>query len=99
MSGVALTYEWSGTMATNDYIPTTGEITMFSTDWCGYCKRLAMMLNKEGIGYTEVNIEDTPGTAELVETVNGGNRTVPTVIFPDGSTATNPSITEVKARL
>ncbi len=83
----------------NDYVPENGRITMFSTEWCGYCKRLKKMLDSEGIGYTEVNIEEVPGTAELVEAVNGGNRTVPTVIFPDGTTATNPSLNDVKARL
>lgn len=83
----------------DDYVPESGTITMFSTEWCSYCKRLKMMLDHEGIGYTEVDIERTPGTPELVERLNGGNQTVPTVIFPDGSAATNPSLGEVKARL
>lgn len=83
----------------NDYVPEAGSITMFSTEWCGYCKRLKKMLDSEGIGYTEVNIEEVPGTAQLVESLNGGNQTVPTVIFPDGTAATNPSLNEVKARL
>lgn len=82
-----------------DFIPADGSITMFSTEWCGYCKRLKMMLDKSGIGYTEINIEVTPGTPELVEQVNGGNQTVPTVVYPDGSTATNPSLRDVQARL
>jgi len=82
-----------------EYVPGDGTITMFSTEWCGYCKRLKKMLDSEGIGYTEIDIEHTPGTPELVEALNDGNRTVPTVIFPDGSAATNPSLTEVKARL
>lgn len=83
----------------SDFVPIDGSITMFSTAWCGYCKRLKKMLDHEGIGYTEVDIESTPGTPELVEQLNGGNQTVPTVIFPDGSAATNPSLNEVKARL
>lgn len=83
----------------SDFVPQPGSITMFSTEWCGYCKRLKKMLDSEGIGYVEVDIEHTPGTPELVEAVNGGNRTVPTVIFPDSTTATNPSLTEVKQRL
>lgn len=82
-----------------DYVPAPDQITMFSTDWCGYCKRLKKMLDSEGIGYTEVNVEQVPGTTELVESLNGGNRTVPTVIFPDGTAATNPSLAEVKSRL
>ncbi|ONI65343.1 mycoredoxin [Okibacterium fritillariae] len=82
-----------------DYTPENGTITMFSTSWCGYCNRLKQQLTSAGIGYTEVNIEEVPGTAEIVEKANGGNQTVPTVIFPDGSTATNPSVIEVKQRL
>jgi mycoredoxin len=81
------------------YVPDAGTITMFSTSWCGYCARLKQQLGKQGIGFTEVNIEEVPGTAEIVESVNGGNQTVPTVIFPDGSTATNPSLADVKAKL
>lgn len=81
------------------YTPETGTITMFSTTWCGYCKRLKKQLDGQGIGYTEINIEDVPGTAELVESLNGGNQTVPTVIFPDGSAATNPSLKDVLAKL
>jgi mycoredoxin len=82
-----------------DYVPAAGTITMFSTPWCGYCRRLKSQLDRAGIGYTEVDIEAVPGTAELVEAVNGGNQTVPTVIFPDGSSATNPSLAEVSARV
>ncbi|WP_286343205.1 mycoredoxin [Frondihabitans sucicola] len=81
------------------YVPAEGTITMFSTGWCGYCARLKQQLTKDGIAFTEVNIEEVPGTAEIVESVNDGNQTVPTVIFPDGSSATNPSLAEVKARL
>ncbi|WP_434966016.1 mycoredoxin [Janibacter indicus] len=72
---------------------------MFSTTWCGYCRRLKSQLDREGIAYTEVNIETTPGTAALVETINGGNQTVPTLLFPDGSSATNPSLADVKKQL
>ncbi len=79
--------------------PQPGTITMFSTTWCGYCVRLKSQLDREGIGYTEVNIEKVPEAADWVMQVNNGNQTVPTVIFPDGSAATNPSLAEVKARL
>lgn len=82
-----------------DFTPDSGTITMFSTTWCGYCNRLKKQLDAQGIGYTEINIEEVEGTAELVEQLNGGNRTVPTVLFPDGTAATNPSAAEVKTRL
>ncbi len=84
---------------TTQYTPAEGAITMFSTTWCGYCRRLKSQLDREGIGYTEVNIEDEPGAAAIVREVNDGNQTVPTVLFPDGSAVTNPSIQQVKERL
>ncbi|MBX6722237.1 MAG: mycoredoxin [Dactylosporangium sp.] len=74
-------------------------LTMYSTTWCGYCRRLKTLLDREGIAYTEVNIEEDPAAAEFVMSVNGGNQTVPTVRFPDGSTMTNPSLAQVKERL
>lgn len=79
--------------------PASGTITMFSTTWCGYCRRLKTLLDREGIGYTEVNIEWDEHSAMFVEQANGGNQTVPTVLFPDGSVATNPSLKDVLARL
>ncbi|MBC7724285.1 MAG: mycoredoxin [Burkholderiaceae bacterium] len=72
---------------------------MFSTPWCGYCARLKSQLSKAGIAYREIDIEAVEGTAELVAEINGGNQTVPTVLFPDGSSATNPSLADVTARL
>ena len=79
--------------------PQAGTITMFTTSWCGYCRQLKRQLDRESITYREVNIEEDPAAASYVEQVNGGNRTVPTVLFPDDTAATNPSLAEVKARL
>jgi mycoredoxin len=77
--------------------PTT--LTMYSTSWCGYCRRLKNQLDRDGIAYIEVNIEQSPEAAEFVMRVNGGNRTVPTVHFPNGSALTNPTLAQVKAQL
>jgi mycoredoxin len=74
-------------------------ITIYSTTWCGYCRRLKSQLEREGIDFLEIDIEQQPEAAEYVESVNGGNQTVPTVVFPDGSAATNPSLAEVVSRL
>ena len=74
-------------------------LVMYSTPWCGYCQRLKAQLTREGIGYTEVDIEQDPAAAEFVMNVNGGNQTVPTVVFPDGSAQTNPSLAQVKQAL
>ena len=74
-------------------------VTMYTTTWCGYCQRLKSQMTREGIEFVEVDIEQDPTAATLVESVNGGNQTVPTLVFPDGSAATNPSIKDVKTRL
>ena len=85
--------------APDAYLPEAGAITMFSTSWCGYCRRLKFQLEREGIRYTEVDIEQEPSAADIVMSLNDGNQTVPTVLFPDGSAATNPSVAEVASRL
>ncbi|MBA4854844.1 mycoredoxin [Nocardia farcinica] len=74
-------------------------VTMYSTTWCGYCRRLKKQLAESGISYVEIDIEQDPASAEFVGSVNNGNHVVPTVKFADGSTATNPSLAAVKEKL
>ena len=74
-------------------------VTMYTTQWCGYCVRLKKLMQREGIQFAEVDIENDPKAAELVMQANGGNRTVPTLLFPNGTALTNPSIDQVKAEL
>jgi mycoredoxin len=74
-------------------------VTMYSTPWCGYCHRLRAQMDREGISYEVVDIEAQPEAAEIVMSVNGGNQTVPTLVFPDGSALTNPSVAQVKEKL
>ena len=72
---------------------------MYSTPWCGYCHRLKGQLDRAGIGYTEIDIEREPEAARIVERVNNGNQTVPTLVYSDGTAQTNPSVAQVKAKL
>lgn len=72
---------------------------MYSTTWCGYCRRLKLQLDQAGIAYTEIDIERNPDAARFVEGVNGGNQTVPVILFPDETTATNPSLKQVQEKL
>lgn len=74
-------------------------VTMYTTPWCGYCHRLKGQLDRAGVAYDVVDIEQDPTAAEYVMSVNGGNQTVPTVVFPDGSAMTNPSLGQVQGRL
>ena len=75
------------------------DLIMYSTTWCGYCRRLETQLTEAGIGYRKIDIEQDPAAAEFVGNVNNGNHVVPTLRFPDGSTATNPSLAQVKQAL
>jgi mycoredoxin len=74
-------------------------VTMYSTQWCGYCARLKNQLDREGISYDVVDIERVPDAAVLVEQANQGNQTVPTLIYSDGSAQTNPSVRDVKTKI
>jgi mycoredoxin len=74
-------------------------LTMYTTTWCAFCRRLKSQLAADGIEIAEINIEEDPGAADFVMSVNGGCQTVPTVVFPDGTAMTNPSAIEVKKRL
>jgi mycoredoxin len=74
-------------------------LTMYSTSWCGYCHRLKSQFDREGIAYTVVDIEDDGAAAAYVMSVNNGNQTVPTILFPDGTALTNPTLVEVREKL
>ena len=73
-------------------------LTMYTTTWCGFCKNLKRQLNKAGVELNEVDIEHDPEAAKFVESVNGGNQTVPTLLFADGSTMCNPSANQVQKK-
>ena len=77
----------------------SSSFTMYSTPWCGYCHRLKSQLDREGIVFDMVDIELDPAAAEIVEAANGGNQTVPTLVYPDGTAQTNPSLIQVKEKL
>jgi mycoredoxin len=77
----------------------SGSVTMYSTPWCGYCMRLKGQMDREGISYEVIDIERHPEAAEVVERVNDGMQTVPTLVYPDGSAQTNPSVAQIKEKL
>lgn len=73
--------------------------TLYSTTWCPFCKRLVSDLAKAGISYRNVDVDDDVDAGELVKSLNNGDRIVPTLVFPDGSSMTNPTIHEVLDKL
>ncbi|ADG98599.1 glutaredoxin-like protein [Segniliparus rotundus DSM 44985] len=78
---------------------TEPRFTLYSTTWCGYCRRLKIQLEQAQIPFAEVDIEEDPQAAEFVRSVNGGNQTVPTLRFPDGTAFTNPPLSKIKEKL
>ena len=72
---------------------------MYATAWCGWCHRLKSQLDREGVAYQVVDIERVDDAAVLVAQINGGNMTVPTLVYSDGSSHTNPSAKQVLEKL
>lgn len=70
----------------------SGRLTMYTTTYCGYCVRLKHGLERAGIEFDEVNIEDDPTAEEFVLSVNGGMATVPTLVLGNGDVMSNPPL-------
>jgi mycoredoxin len=77
----------------------TPEITVYSTTWCPDCRRAVRVLDQNGAQYRYVDIERDSEAAALVEQLNNGNRSVPTIVFPDGSRLVEPSNAELLRKL
>ena len=66
-------------------------ITFYGATWCRDCKRSKSLLDSLGVVYDYINLEEKPEAAEIVEKINGGYQSIPTIIFPDGSHLIEPS--------
>jgi mycoredoxin len=77
---------------------TPSRIVMYTMDYCGDCKRAKTFFEENQITYLKVGLEDNEEAVKFVKIVNNGNRTVPTIIFPDGSILVEPSHEELKAK-
>lgn len=75
------------------------ELTVYTTSWCPFSRRLVTDLDRAGIEFTDIDVDDSAEAAVIVQSLNNGNRTVPTVVFPDGSSLTNPPLASVQAKL
>lgn len=71
------------------------KITMYSTSWCGDCRRSKRLLDSHGVPYEEINIEQTPAAVQEVMRLNNGRRSVPTIVIEGGPTLTEPSDREL----
>ena len=74
-------------------------VVMYGTSWCGDCRRTKKVLEKRGVDYVWVDVEKEKGAREEMLRLNGGDRRVPTILFPDGGVLVDPTIPQLNERL
>lgn len=75
------------------------KIKVYGTTWCPDCVRAKQVLAKSAVQYDWIDISNNPEAIAYVEKVNGGNRSVPTIVFPDGSILVEPSNADLGKKL
>jgi glutaredoxin-like protein len=78
---------------------TSKEITMYSAEWCGDCRRSKRLLADLGVEYTLIDVEADSSAAAKVMEINGGMQSIPVIVFSDGTHLTEPSDSDLKAKL
>jgi len=73
-------------------------IKMYATTWCGDCRMAKRWFDAHGIPYDYINIEEDEHAAAYVLRVNRGMRSVPTIVFPDGSILVEPSARQLATK-
>ena len=74
-----------------DFSTSEQKIKMYVTTWCGDCRMAKRWFDNRGIAYESINIEEDDNAADYVRRVNRGYKSVPTIVFPDGSILVEPS--------
>jgi len=74
------------------------QIVVYTVSWCGDCKRARTFLAQNEIQHIDVDVDEDQQAAEFVRQVNNGSRSVPTIIFPDGTKLVEPSGEQLKAK-
>ncbi|MFM8319667.1 MAG: glutaredoxin domain-containing protein [Chloroflexota bacterium] len=74
-------------------------ITIYATDWCFDCRRTRKFLERHAVPYQWINIDKDRQAEAYVLQINRGNRSVPTVVFPDGSVLVEPSDSALAEKL
>ncbi|MFN2463061.1 MAG: glutaredoxin domain-containing protein [Candidatus Dormibacteria bacterium] len=78
---------------------TTSAIRMYGTAWCADCRLAKRILDENQTAYEFIDIDEVPEAAAEVLKLNRGMRSVPTIVFPDGSVLVEPSRRELLARI
>ena len=77
----------------------TPQITIYGTSWCGGSRRARLLFDQNNIPYTWIDIDLDDQAAKYVESVNRGFRSVPTIVWPDGSILVEPSEDQIEKKL
>ena len=72
---------------------------MYSADWCGDCRRSKRLLNELNVPYNIIDVDADESAAEKVIEINGGMRSIPVIVFDDGTHLTEPSDAVLKEKL
>jgi mycoredoxin len=80
------------------YSTTPSQIVMYTTDHCSDCYQVKVFFDAHKINYLPVGLENNERATEFVININNGYRTVPTIIFPDGSILVEPSWAELREK-
>ncbi len=75
------------------------DIKVYEAPWCPDCRRSKQFLGEQRIGYDWIDIDADQEGLRFVEELQGGGRTIPTIVFPDGSHLLEPSNDELAAKL
>ena len=75
------------------------EITMYGAQWCGDCRRSKRFLDGNKVAYKYIDVEADASASEKVIEINGGMRSIPVIVFPDGTHLTEPSDNALKEKL
>jgi len=74
-------------------------IIVYGTTWCWDCTRTRRFLNRKNVDYAWINIDKDPEAEKFVLENNNGMRSVPTIVFPDGSILVEPSTKELEDKI
>jgi glutaredoxin-like protein len=74
-------------------------VTMYGADWCGDCRRSKRFMEENDVAFTYIDVEKDLSAADKVVEINGGAKSIPVIVFEDGTHLTEPSDNDLKAKL
>lgn len=78
---------------------TADKITLYTSRWCGHSRSVEGFLKRNEVGVNKVNIDDDDEARRRLIEMNSGYASVPTLLFPDGTKLTEPTLFEIREKL